>query len=221
MALPNNNIYPALIANTIGEPSTDIGTLVLSNKVNRWGFNSPDPVQQAKYWGVVNPPPFHELGAFRGYDHYWRCYALGEIEIGGDINLYNPGFLGLNIIALAGLTESPAYQSVPHVFDVWMNRWAIDWNPLNGAVLIAEDFTIYEGGHQKIDIDPLSPPDGFGALPYNHPIYFSLRHKSSPAKRWDSRAWSAQDLGALGSIAKDPNGNYDGWTITIVINEPI
>ena len=230
-ALPQNNIYPALVANTIDEPSTDVGTLVLSYRVNRWGFNSPDPVQQAKYWGIATPPPYHELGAFRRYDHAWRCYTIYNIEIGGAFENYSSGYLGFIIGAFPYPSDAPAAGTVPHVFDIWMNRWADNWVDGQGKILIADNFTINESDRRKIDIDPLDPPDGFGPLPKNSTIYFLLIRRASTApeyderwgsdgkdRRWDSRAFApVTPIGGQGTIAKDPDGNYDGWRISIAI----
>ena len=211
-----------MVAGTIGSGVADIGSLFFLSLLNYWGFNSPDAVQQTHFWGNTNPQPWFELGAFRRYDHYWRSYSLDSPEIGGDLNNYGAGFLGFNTKTLASLTEAPERGSVPHVFDIYMNRWDINWNLSYGAVLIAENFTIYEDGRQKIDIDPLSPPDGFGPLPYNHPIYFRLVRKSSPVRRWDSRAFTqGPPLGGSGSIIKDTDGNVDAWVISIEIGQPI
>lgn len=82
MALGEYDISTTVVRNAISESTNNVSELVLSENVNRWGFNSPDAVQQAKYFAVL--PAYlvapHELGAFRRYDHLFRAYTWDEIS---------------------------------------------------------------------------------------------------------------------------------------------
>jgi hypothetical protein len=79
--LPENNITIPLVANVLGQNIYDLATLRKSANNNWWGFKN---WGIDKNWGIkIIAPPFR-LGDYRGYDHFRRAIAFGDISLHGE-----------------------------------------------------------------------------------------------------------------------------------------
>lgn len=224
--LPLNGIFPSLVANAIGIGSTNIGNIMTSNRVNIWGYDSPDAAEQSQFWGVKNPQPWYTIGAFRRYKHLWRCYGLGEIEIGGDIGNYNAGYIEFKMAVLNSL-PSEADTLIEHLFDLYIDRTGVFGGDKE---LVAENLLINTNQSRRINIDPatgkfdvIDEVDGHiesslisvdGPLTQDSTLHFRLVHKSSPDRKWDARHLTVllNESGSSqgGSITKEAG---DAWKV--------
>lgn len=183
MALGSTNISITAVKNEIGEGVTTVGGLITSENVNPWGFNLPLEVDQDKYFGNLLRTAPYELGAFRNYDHTWRCYSIGEPTISPLLANYESGNIVVNLKFFP--YSSYSTSGVQHVFDVFFSRS----NDFTHAthIQLYNDTIINDNGTLFIPINPFSPPDGGAALTPNSSVYFKIRHVSSPDRRWDKR----------------------------------
>jgi len=212
MALGNSNITVSLVKNTIGESVTTVGGLVTSPNVNRWGINSPYPPQQNKYWGVFNPAAPHDLGMFRGYEHYWRCFSTGSASITGNFLIYRTGWIEIT------LNFFPSWSTISgtttHYFDVFMSRSGSGFTNPTSYTQIADNTPINNNGTYSLLLNPSAPPDnGSVAIPENSTFWLKFKHVSSDDRRFDSRQFETSS-----NIIRDPN-DYDAWIVTVNVGE--
>lgn len=178
MALPTSNISVSLVKNTLGESATTVSGLVTSPKVNRWGFNSPNIAQQNKYWQVYNPPAPHELGCFRGYDHYWRCYGIKEIITDDSFNNCQSGYITFSTGYFP--SWSTPVSGITYSFDVYFSRTGYNY-------IYMGTYSITDSGSFQIYIDVTNAPDG-QPISTMTDFYIKIKAKDTTSRRW-SHSW--------------------------------
>lgn len=203
MALPSTYVGIAQIRNEIGESTDkdDIGSLILSSKVNRWGFNTVG-AQQIKHWGVpaseLAAP--YDVGAFRNYDHSWGCYTVNDGTLTGGLAIYEAGELTISLIRLGGVDPNPL---IGHYFDLYVSQ-----NP----------FTTQNTGTKVWNNQPITTSRALSITPSdyaeNSTMYVKLVHLSSPERRFDMNACEAQFNGNVVTTV-------DKVLKTIIFNVPI
>jgi hypothetical protein len=213
MALGSQDIDHVKVKNSTGEGRSSNSALVSSDLVNRWGFNIPDYQMQQRYWGNLLPVAPFNLGAFRNYDHWWRCYNIGEVEIGEDLIYYDQDWLNFNV-GFFPVWSTPT-SGVQHTFDVWFSR-NNNFNRLDLCTQIKSDYVVYDGTYLGVLIQPATGPDG-SALTPDSDVYFRIKHKTSDARRWDKRFRLVDDTS---TFWRDPNDD-DAWIVKVHIGHNV
>jgi hypothetical protein len=211
MALGNNDISITLVKNAIGESLSNVGGLVLSGNVNRWGINTPSTIQQVKYWGVISPPAPHELGMFRGYDHYWRCYGIGACYVSPNLSTYLAGEISIDLKWFP--SWSVQGSTITHYFDVYVSR---DGNFVTSGhyTKIGTNVPQYNDSTYALAVNPLYPPDGGSALSYDSTFYLKFKYISSGTRGFDKNNFTPSSH--ITSDVTDP----DAWIISMPIGHP-
>ena len=180
MALPLTNLSLSDIKNATG--ANDYSLINQFNYVNPWGFNSPNTADQLRYWGVIlPPPPPHNIGAFRNYDHLWRCFAFDSASIPSSSNIW----LAANNNIVLPIKYFPSYSTAPnvtHSFELRFKKTS-DFN-MGGYTVVNATYNVSDNGNITLTFDPLSMPDSTVSTG-NETVYFEVVHKSSPERRWD------------------------------------
>lgn len=211
MALPNNDISISLVKSAIGETTTSVSALVLSDNVNPWGFNSPNNLQQLRHWGNLNRQAPYELGAFRGYEHTWRCYSMGIPAVSENFAYYDSGNIVVNLKYFPA--QSTPTAGVQHLFDVFFSRT----NDFTHAahIQVMNDVAIDDNGTLIIPLYPTDPPDLGADLTPNSSVYYKIKHVSSPDRRWDERMFIAS-----ANLLRDVN-EADSFILKVDIGQDI
>lgn len=205
MALPNTNISTTLVGQTLGTSSRDVGTLFLHPNVNEWGFNLTGGVResiiQAQIWGVPSelrqrlspndpnyagtPYPGYHLGNFRGYDHDWVVYILGQLERAATTYEQPMDFkIFVELVDEKLLSKPTPTPSVDHILKIEFARNENQFN-LGTATVISNNF-IAKAPFSSFEIEPIYPPDYAtnGSLSEGEKFYLKITHLSSPERRW-------------------------------------
>ncbi len=201
MSLPTTNITTTIVANAIGESSHDISVLRNSTKNNYWGFSS-DYVA-SKYWGKRRQdvlPVAYALGDYRGYDHFWRCFAFGEY-INNSVSWEDGNDIDFNLIYFPSWSTP---DGTTHHFSVEFKRTS-DFDKGDGT-FIYNDLAVTNGGF-NIFFRNDNPPDGGVDLEEGQEIYFKIKHLSSDVRRWDDE------------MTLFPHDNTDEYIIPITVKD--
>ncbi len=180
MTLGITDITTTLVANIIGENSNDVGTLRNSSKNNYWGFKS--EYVEDKYWGKPRDsvlPVFYSLGDYRGYDHYWRCWAFSSL-------VNSSGYYEAGTTLLISLINFPSWANADgteHHFSVEFKR-TNDYQHGSGTFMETDRYTTGNTSFST-SFSNTSPPDGGAALVEGSTVYIRLVHLSSEERRWD------------------------------------
>lgn len=180
MALPTTNITTTLVRNTIGESVTKVSILRNSAKNNYWGFNSAYVAD--KFWGIKRAdgiPVQYDLGDYRGYDHYWRCWAFDSLV--NTSGYYEAGTTLL--ISLINFPSWAAADGTEHHFSIEFKR-TNDYQHGSGTFIETDRFTTGNTSFST-SFSNVSPPDGGTALEEGSTVYIRLVHLSSETRRWD------------------------------------
>ena len=201
MELPLTGISTYLVATAIGEASSDVGTLFLSEKVNEWGFNCPGINNQKAIWGkssferaklsptnIGYTPVFgtiagYNLGYFRGYHHDWVTYSMTMSNFAR--SSYTAMSTVIGIARPENLLDKPnPYPNIFIDFDIEFARILTDFN--NGkATLIDNTAFVLENSPYTLTIDGKFPPDKAtnGILEENDTFYVKIAPKNVPDRR--------------------------------------
>ncbi|TLX78400.1 hypothetical protein E9993_01595 [Labilibacter sediminis] len=178
MALPTSNITTTIVKNEIGESSNSVSVLRKSPKVNYWGFSS-----TLRGWGrsrsLAAP---YDLGDFRGYDHYWKCWSMDGIV--NTSTSYEDGCrFALDLFSFPSWAVD---DNTDHDFSIEVKR-TNDYQ--HGDGMFVSTFTIFNNQYTKsfwfspYDLDSF---DGQGDLVAGSTVYIRVTHLGSDIRRWDS-----------------------------------
>ena len=177
MALPTSNITLSMVGNAIGSGSRDLGILRTSINNNFWGFAKAYSLD--KDWGA-NPQPPYKLGDYRGYDHYWRCWAMQGIADNSTHYEDNTRF----DVRILNFPDWSVPDGTNHVLKVEFKR-SNDYQ--QGAGSLIETKTLNNEYSFPIFFNNVNPPDGGAALSAGQTVYIRVTHISSEIRRWDNR----------------------------------
>ncbi|WP_321425007.1 hypothetical protein [uncultured Bacteroides sp.] len=189
MILPNTGITTSLVSSTIGQASNQVSTLCLSDKVNMYGFNSPDYLEQDKFFGknpternVINQGVSkvgYPLGVFRGYDHNFVTFRNDEPYLDNTLSQFDGTiYVNLPIIPMGGTDIT----STDHTFAVYFNRINDFTHTSHVAVNLGNNLGSYPNWYFTINVN--NPPDGGAPLTPGSVVYFKIVHLSSPSRKW-------------------------------------
>lgn len=204
-ALPNTGISVSMVKAAIGAGTNDVGALFLHPNVNEWGFNLTGGVRenviQSQIWGVPSelrqrlspndpnyagtPYPGYHLGNFRGYDHDWVVYILGQLERAATTYEQPMDFkIFVELVDEKLLSKPTPTPSVDHILKIEFARNENQFN-LGTATVISNNF-IAKAPFSSFEIEPIYPPDYAtnGSLSEGEKFYLKITHLSSPARRW-------------------------------------
>ena len=132
--LPNTNISTSMVSSALGVAVHNVSALCLSDRVNEYGFNSPDVKQQMAYWGknsterlvanqTILPIQGYPLGVFRNYDSEWLAFYTEKGMIAeGSNSPFNRIYVQLPIEFCKAEMNYKPYVDVAHTFTVYFNR---------------------------------------------------------------------------------------------------
>lgn len=186
MVLPTTGITTALVSQTIGQSSNDVGTLCESDKINKWSKNKPVRIQDGNcglnitssinLTGIINlvntgttwsydkptggaTSPFR-LGDFRQYNHVAKSPILVDVP---DSTLISAGSVQV-YIPLISDNYSVKLSDISKIKNCYLGAYLVSANGTTGARMITATSPIISGiTYVDIPIDDL--------LPNNYYIY--------------------------------------------------
>jgi len=191
--LPATNISTSVVSAALGVSSKNVSALCLSDRVNEYGFNSPDVKQQMAYWGktsydreianqTVFPNQGYPLGVFRNYDPDWLAfYTEKGIRTPSSNSPFNRIYVQLPIEFCKGEMGYKPYVDVAHTFTVYFNRNNV-FNKGTETKMLTSATAYYP--YFEFSFLPSAPPDAGATLAAGSTVYFKVVHDNSPARRW-------------------------------------
>jgi hypothetical protein len=171
------------VRNAIGESSNKLSELVLSPKVNQFGFNVPESIQLNTFWGKTvaerTDTAFnYPLGLFRAYDHDWIAWSK-PIPVTSDVDVSQDLTTLIGLRKAAPFLETKPYVAVAHNFTVEFSR-TDNFNKGGGVEIFTGNVT----DSFEVVFSKQYPPDGGVALNVGDTYYLNIIHNSSPDRRW-------------------------------------
>lgn len=178
MALPETSITISAVRTALGESSYNLSDLRTSASINRWGF-----LNTTRGWGEILPVagPYN-LGDFRSYDHYWRCWAAADFDLTSTSPYYEQG-LESNF-SIRYFPSWSTNDNTDKVFTVYFKR-TNDWS--KGLGTLIDTYTLNSVTDFDVSFDFDNPPDFAtnGVLDKTDDFYLLVRVTTVSDRRWD------------------------------------